>query len=50
MKTKVKTPKMLREVWKMKERVYNEVKEMDYPELFKYVEEKTSQVFEKNQK
>ena len=35
---------MLTEVWKMKDRVYNEIKDMNYVELFKYVEDKTGKI------
>ena len=47
MRTKHKTPKMLKEVWKMKDKVYNEIKGMDSSEIFRYVETETNKVVEK---
>ena len=47
MRTKHKIPKMLNEVWKMKEKVYNEIKGMDSSQIFKYVENETNKVLEK---
>lgn len=47
MRSKHKIPKMLDEVSKMKEKVYNEIKGMGSSEIFEYVESETNKVLEK---
>ncbi len=39
-KTQIKIPKMLKEVWKMKEKVYNDTKDMSVNGLFNYIDNK----------
>ena len=44
MKMKTKIPMMLKEVWKMKEKVYYKIKDMEDDELFKFVENTTKEI------
>ena len=43
-KTKIEIPKSLREIWEVKERIYQETKDMSSEEFFNYLEENTREL------